>query len=202
MKESYDDKRESIKKAGLQVFTKYGYYKTTLDDIADTVGIKKNSLYYYFPNKESLFEEIVGEESVKMINSVLERVDQVADHSEKVMIFFKEFLCYGRNKRSDISISMETLIEMGLVIEEHFHEIFDSVRSSLASILKDGMEKGNFKQHDSSKVAEILIEFVTSYEREQVRKNKNISADELNLRLLEEKILGLVSLVVNGIVKR
>lgn len=202
MKESYDDKREAIKKAGLQVFMKYGYYKTTLDDIAETVGIKKNSLYYYFPSKESLFEEIVKEESVRMVNSVIESVDKVDTSKEKVFSFFREFLCYGRNKRNHISITLETLLEVGQVIEENFREVFESVNEVLVKILDDGFKKGEFAKHDSKKVAEILIDFITAYQREQVRKNKKKNVDEFDIEAMEDKILGLVSLCINGIIKK
>ena len=201
MKESYDDKKETIKKAGLQVFSKYGYYKTTLDDIADTVGIKKNSLYYYFPSKESLFEEIVRSEVVKMKQCVQKSVDSVDDYEEKVIIFFKELFYYGRKRGHPVSISLETLVEIGQVIEEYFFEIFKQVTEMLADILSKGYKEGKFIKHNSYEVASLLAEFITSFEREQVRKNKIKSADALNLEIVEQKVVGIVSLVIKGLVK-
>ena len=43
----FQDKKEQIKKAGIKSFAAYGYNKTTLEDIAGILGMKKNSLYYY-----------------------------------------------------------------------------------------------------------------------------------------------------------
>jgi integrase len=58
----YDKKKEEIIEAGIKAFAVYGYYKTTLEDIAKMLGMKKNSLYYYFKNKEDLFREILNYE--------------------------------------------------------------------------------------------------------------------------------------------
>ena len=43
-----DVNRESILKIAQEIFSKYGYRKTTLDDIANAVRKGKSSLYYYF----------------------------------------------------------------------------------------------------------------------------------------------------------
>ena len=43
-----DSNRESILKIAREIFSKYGYKKTTLDDIANAVRKGKSSLYYYF----------------------------------------------------------------------------------------------------------------------------------------------------------
>jgi AcrR family transcriptional regulator len=60
--EKFNKKKELIKEAGRKMFATYGYHKTTLDDIAGLMKLKKNSLYYYFPNKESLFHELIQDE--------------------------------------------------------------------------------------------------------------------------------------------
>jgi len=47
-----DQNRENILKIAREIFSKYGYKKTTLDDIANAVRKGKSSLYYYFKSKE------------------------------------------------------------------------------------------------------------------------------------------------------
>ena len=47
--------RENILRTAREIFSKYGYKKTTLDDIANAVRKGKSSLYYYFSSKEDCF---------------------------------------------------------------------------------------------------------------------------------------------------
>ena len=48
-----DLNRETILKIAQEIFSKYGYKKTTLDDIANAVRKGKSSLYYYFKSSEA-----------------------------------------------------------------------------------------------------------------------------------------------------
>ena len=56
------DKRTEIIDAAKKAFRQYGVYKTTLDDIGANCNMRKNSLYYYFKNKEDLFREVIKSE--------------------------------------------------------------------------------------------------------------------------------------------
>ena len=52
-------KKQEILKAASECFARFGYEKTTLDDIGKMVGLNKASLYYYYKNKEDIFAEVV-----------------------------------------------------------------------------------------------------------------------------------------------
>jgi AcrR family transcriptional regulator len=199
MSESYDEKKENIKKTALQVFARYGYYKTTMDDIAEGVGIKKNSLYYYFSNKESLFEEILREESEKMFNSVKEAVSKVESVDEKIRMFFREFHCYGRKKKQNYSISIDKMIEFGQVVDEYFNDYYNVVLQMLKEILDEGSQSGELKKIDTEKTASILLKFISSYQREEIRKNKNKSFDTFDFEKIENEVKELLNMIINGI---
>ena len=49
---------EKILNAAKEVFMKYGLYGARMQDIADTAGINKALLHYYFRNKEKLFDRV------------------------------------------------------------------------------------------------------------------------------------------------
>ncbi|MBM7620830.1 AcrR family transcriptional regulator [Bacillus tianshenii] len=52
---------DKIKKSALQLFAQRGYYGTSLNDVANMVGIKKPSLYAHFKNKDELYKSIIIE---------------------------------------------------------------------------------------------------------------------------------------------
>lgn len=49
-------------KAAANLFTRYGFRKTSVEDIAGAAGVSKGSLYLEFRNKEELFEALVRHE--------------------------------------------------------------------------------------------------------------------------------------------
>ncbi|HPR32433.1 MAG TPA: TetR/AcrR family transcriptional regulator [Prolixibacteraceae bacterium] len=68
-----DLNRETILQIAQEIFSKYGYKKTTLDDIANAVRKGKSSLYYYFNSKEDLFQAVIAKE-VDILKEALEKV--------------------------------------------------------------------------------------------------------------------------------
>jgi len=49
------DKKQLILDAAETLLHKYGYSKTSLDDIAKEAGLGKGTIYYYFESKEDIF---------------------------------------------------------------------------------------------------------------------------------------------------
>src|ERR1700676_3019551 len=53
--ESASAKPNAIVLAGLQLFTQYGYRKTSIDDIARAAQVAKRTVYLHFENKAAVF---------------------------------------------------------------------------------------------------------------------------------------------------
>jgi len=58
-KEERKQRKELILKGALQVFSKHGIEKTTMDEIAIESGFGKATLYYYFHSKDDVFIDIM-----------------------------------------------------------------------------------------------------------------------------------------------
>lgn len=53
------DKKQQIVKGAEALFDKFGYIKTSLEDIAKEARLGKGTIYYYFESKEDIFLEVV-----------------------------------------------------------------------------------------------------------------------------------------------
>ncbi|WP_317494143.1 TetR/AcrR family transcriptional regulator [Haloechinothrix sp. LS1_15] len=53
------DTRERIHTVALDLFISRGFAKTTMQDIADELGLTKAALYYHFPTKQALVRSVV-----------------------------------------------------------------------------------------------------------------------------------------------
>ncbi len=50
-------KRRAALRVASRIFNEKGYHATSLDEVADDIGVTKTALYYYFKNKEQLLYE-------------------------------------------------------------------------------------------------------------------------------------------------
>src|SRR3954469_11999068 len=55
-------RQERVLAAALEVFGRYGFRKTSMDEIARAADISRQGLYLHFANKEALFRAAVRQE--------------------------------------------------------------------------------------------------------------------------------------------
>ncbi len=58
--EANDARRRAILDAAGSVFSRYGFKKASMDDLARAAGLSRQGLYLHFPTKEALFKETVS----------------------------------------------------------------------------------------------------------------------------------------------
>ncbi len=76
--------RKAIVKVASSIFSKFGYKKTSMDDIAREFGMGKSSLYYYFESKEDIFEAVVVHEADVLKIALMEVISKTRDPREKL----------------------------------------------------------------------------------------------------------------------
>lgn len=65
--EPLDTREQQLLAIARRLFAQHGFDRTSLRDIAEAANITKAALYYYFPNKDALYERIVLE-SVQLLH--------------------------------------------------------------------------------------------------------------------------------------
>jgi len=125
--------RDKILSVASKLFSRYGFHKTSMDEIAKTARKAKGSLYYHFTSKEELFKEIVSKEIINLKSQLLLIVDDSAlTASEKIKKYFNvrmnilhDAVTYNETLRADFF--------------EHF-DFIDGIRKDF-----DAWEKANLK---------------------------------------------------------
>lgn len=82
------DRKEEIIQAGINIFSKKGYYNTHIAEIVETVGIAKGTFYLYFNSKKDLFISLIRR--FEEIFSNVFNVNEIDHNSLK--LFFCEIL--------------------------------------------------------------------------------------------------------------
>src|ERR1700693_764032 len=54
-----DSRREALLEAAVGVFARYGFRKTSMDEVARAAGVSRQGLYLQFADKEALFRQAV-----------------------------------------------------------------------------------------------------------------------------------------------
>lgn len=86
---SLENSRDKILSVANNLFSKFGFHKTSMDEIAKIARKAKGSLYYHFASKEDLFREVVSKEITNLktqLTTVV--VNNKLSASEKINAYF------------------------------------------------------------------------------------------------------------------
>ena len=85
-----NERKNQLIKAASKRFSKLGYYKTTLEEVARDIRIGKATIYHYFTSKDELYNAVLEWES----NDIIEKIksifnDETIDISERFIKYFE-----------------------------------------------------------------------------------------------------------------
>jgi AcrR family transcriptional regulator len=135
-------KKEDILEIAKVHFAKKGYEKTSLDDVANDLDISKPALYYYFKNKQAIYNCVFKREFKKIdiskITSLREYIFTLANffetNSEIRQMFSKELSCKGKHLEDEtIEIISKTIQKLKKIIPENINPFF--IQTTIMSVL-------------------------------------------------------------------
>ncbi len=68
------ERAERILDAAAELITRWGYSKTTIDDIARKAGVAKGTIYLHWKTREDLFEALMEREDILLLEDIKQRV--------------------------------------------------------------------------------------------------------------------------------
>jgi len=189
-----DANRASILKIAQEIFSKYGYKKTTLDDIANAVRKGKSSLYYYFPSKEELFQAVIQKEVDSLrheleivVNRNTDPVDKLRDYILTKLTTFRGMANFYNALESDV-----TAIEF---IENIKHRHQQEEIRMIKRILIEGVRKNIFEVYDLTLAATGITTAIKGLEMP-------LSAGDYSKVNLEMSVDNIVKILCYGVMKR
>ena len=192
------DKKRNILKAASACFARYGYEKTTLDDIGKLVGLNKASLYYYYKNKEEIYTEVIYSETEDFMKTVFIEVDKVTGCKEKILAYLTERLKYIKDAMNLKQLSMDSLNKIAPLFNAMCERIIAGEIEYLSRTLECCINKEEVKPHDTGRVAKSII---TVAEAIRNRIDCQLSTDKAYHEIIDESRFS-VSLILDGLIAK
>ncbi|MFZ5968983.1 MAG: TetR/AcrR family transcriptional regulator [Bacillota bacterium] len=178
------EKRMEILQAAIKIFSKEGFHKAKIDDIAMAAGIGKGTVYQYFSSKQELFQE--------MIKFMMKRYDESIDLIiSKDQGFKDKLLMIAENHVKFVSqhIDMAQMImnQSDLISKEMkcwIMEQKEAAYKSFERLVEDGINRGEVRQDiDREIAASSIIGTMNQYYGRKIfrSKEKNRYVDPLPL---------------------
>jgi AcrR family transcriptional regulator len=177
-----------------QIFSHYGFKKTTMDEIANALKMGKSSIYYYFESKEEIFEAVVLYEANLLRNELTTAIKAVESPVEKV----RNYVFVRMKSFEKLSNYYNAIFDKNL---DHF-EFIENIRAKydreelaiLRLLLHHGARKKVFNVKNSEYTALAVQTTLKGLEVPLFWKKKEVN--------LEERLAGILDVLFNGILKK
>ncbi|MFL5738009.1 MAG: TetR/AcrR family transcriptional regulator [Actinomycetota bacterium] len=144
---SGEQRKHLLIEEAIQAFGRDGYNATSLDAIASAVGIRKQTLLYYFPTKEALLEACLaaaGERLSEAITEAIEEKDSAWDRAEAVI--HAVFQLAG--EWPEFPMFVREAGRLGPDAFQRFAGALEPLRIRAMAFLETGMKDGMIRRQD------------------------------------------------------
>ncbi len=150
--------------AALRVFSRYGYKKSTLEDIANELGMTNTAMYAYADSKRDLYEQTVRYVMKRWQSSVQKAVAKKSTAQEKMAALCESALYYLAKDVEFCALlrSDPGIFPMFPTVDPYEEINRDSVRM-IERILTFGAETGEFRAVDAPAVSEVFFSIYKNF---------------------------------------
>jgi AcrR family transcriptional regulator len=153
------ERRDAILAAALEEFVARGFAAARLDDVARRAGVAKGTIYLYFRDKESLFQELVRTMLSPMVGAI--EAAPAADLPVRAVaetiidLFVREI--YGTRRKDVIRLIISEGTRFPKLAEFYYREVIGRVLPAMHALLARGVERGELDNDALARFPQLLI---------------------------------------------
>jgi AcrR family transcriptional regulator len=134
--------------AALAAFGTRGYDATSLDSLAATLGVRKQTILYHFPSKEALLDAVIDEAGAELIAVLEEAISGSGEGWSRIDAVVRSvFRLAGR--RPELLGLLREVSRLGPPSATRFREMLGPFIERATKFLEEGMAAGEFRRQDA-----------------------------------------------------
>src|SRR5262249_28203988 len=135
------ERRLALLRAARDVFATKGYHNAKVDDIVAAAKVAKGTFYLYFPDKRSIFSEIVDGLFLRLGAAIL-RVDPEADVEAQVKHNIRAIVAVLLDDPAVTQILLSYAAGLDPAFQEKIQSFYDGAKGMLTASLIEGQRLG------------------------------------------------------------
>ena len=182
--------KRKIFETSMELFAKKGYEATSIEEITSVVGVAKGTLYYHFSTKEEIFNFLV-EEGMKLLKNSVDikcsKLEKSIDKLKAIILIQIKIIVKYENFISILLSQIWGGEPRNMMCREYVFEYINMIEN----IIKEGIEKGELIDGDSSVMASGIFGFTCSTMVYKLRHDKEIEIPKIYKEIEKDFIIKL-----------
>ena len=195
--------RKEVIATAQRLFQRYGFSKTTMEDIAKATGRGKSTLYYYYKSKDEIFEAVILKEADEVVNTVTKATQGANSAEEKLRTYLKTSFDILKSKMNLYGALKEEVIDEDNVsfcrpsIRDTLRQYNLKERQMVKELLLFGIENKEFTTELKGNID--LVAYIVITSLRSIAIDLTFNEKDMNSFFEEDKINAMIAILLRGL---
>lgn len=188
-----EQRKTTLVEEAIRQFGREGYNGASLDQIATAVGVRKQTLLYYFPTKEALLEACLSAAAQRLVLEIVQALEGKESYWDRAEAVIHAVFGLAR-QWPEFPMFIREAGRLGPVAFERFAGVLDPMRLRAIDFLQAGMDTGEIRKQDPAMLLFTLYTGVIGSLTEASVLNVVVGADKgrASLKRREREVISFV----------
>ena len=156
------EKKEIVIETARSLFTRFGFNKTTVDEIARDSYVAKSTIYNYFTSKEEIFNHVIEYEAGILFNEINTALEGISDPVEKLRTYATTRMRHIKKLCNLYSALNDEYLGHYSFIEKARKKSLEKEIKMIKTIFQEGINSGVFEDLDLNLISFTIITALSS----------------------------------------
>ncbi|MGA2407954.1 MAG: TetR/AcrR family transcriptional regulator [Bacteroidales bacterium] len=180
-------------------FGLFGVEKTAMHEIANDLKLSKASLYYYFPDKESLYRAVVEKEQNEFIAKISNKILSIKEPEQLLREYAKSRLSYFRTLLNLSRLRLEVYSDLKPGFREAIQMFKEKEKEIIKRIFDNGIRSGIFFINDTDQTASLFLDLLKGLRISVVTDKKTLFIEQEEYDMLLDRTIAFTEIFINGV---
>lgn len=157
-----EQRRLDIVDAALKVFARDGFAVSKMDTVAEEAGISKGTLYLYFESKDALFEGMVKEKMLPLLEKLQSEMmaagkDLTAEEMLRLQMRFFYRNVLNTERRHIMRLILAEGPSFPHIAKFYYDTVLSRGKAAFQAIINFGIERGEFRKVDGHGLMQVAM---------------------------------------------
>lgn len=181
-----ENREEVILKAAHTLFQRFGFEKTTMDEIAQEAGIAKGSVYLDFPSKHDILLSLIRQLMAQRLTEIQETVSNTPKTHPRLNLLHFLMCRHASNvydTAQESALNPEIMALTRIHMKEKCQDYFLAMRQNVTNLIQEAMNRKEMPEGDPARQAELFMlgfsAIMPPYHRNCTREQHLLNVEDL-----------------------